>query len=296
MSERLMSRRKFLVGAGTIVGAASVSGLVLAEKPSTARAEATPPTALPWQYPTDASAQPDPEKMGQMAYEVHDCGYGCAEACWWPVVQFLGLDPANSGTWGTIPLGMFKFGGAGINSWGTICGTLNASCALIAMTGASSALEDVLMQYYGDTALPTNAADRAFAAGWTPEGLFGKPAPPTPLPNAPTSIAHSQLCHESVSQWMMVANQITPGNAFFGSAVQKDRCSKLCYDVASKTTKLLNDYWLNNAKVAPAWTLDPKAASCTTCHASKANSPASDEKGKMACDSCHDQTASHSLK
>ena len=41
MSERLMSRRKFLVGAGTIVGAASVSGLVLAEKPAPAQAATT---------------------------------------------------------------------------------------------------------------------------------------------------------------------------------------------------------------------------------------------------------------
>jgi hypothetical protein len=304
MSERLMSRRKFLVGAGTIVGAASVSGLVLAERPAPAQAATT---NLPWKYPTDPAFQPDPDKMGQQAYEIHMQGFGCAEACWWPVVRSLAQSTDSSadyaGTWGTLPCGMFKFGGAGINSWGTICGTLNASCALIALTGANSSLEDVLMQYYCDMPLPTNAAERDYAAGTWTLGVFdGCPTspppaiPPVPATNAPTSTAHSPLCHESVSQWMMAANQVYPANAYFGSAPQKDRCSKLCYDVARKTTQLLNTYWANNAKQALTWTPDSKYAGCTVCHASKATAAASDEKGKMPCGACHDQTTAHSAQ
>ena len=47
-----------------------------------------------------------------------------------------------------------------------------------------------------------------------------------------------------------------------GSADQKDRCAKVCHDMVLKTTTLLNAYWLDNAKVAPAGTLDDAVAGC----------------------------------
>ena len=94
----------------------------------------------------------------------------------------------------------------------------------------------------------------------------------------PTSTAHSQLCHASLSQWTMTTGKTD------GSADQKDRCAKACYDMVLKTTTLLNAYFLDNANV-PAGALDPTVAGCRRlplgCHAAK---------GKMACDSCHDET------
>ena len=273
MPDKSMSRRKFLVGAGAVLGAASVSGLVLAERPTKANA-AGAATVLPWPYDT----QLDPEALARRAYEIYYSS-GCAEATWWPVIEALA--PNHPDTWGTLPKNIMKYGGGGVASWGTVCGTCNGSCAVIGMTGAPTALSDTVMQYYGETPLPTNGADNAARAGWTP-------AAPALAPrlNVPTSVAHSQLCHASLTQWAMTAGNggaDTTINAI-GKPGQKDRCAKACYDMTKKTVTLLNDYFLN--KVTPTPILDPSVADCKTCHTPNA-------MGKMACDSCHDETTSH---
>jgi len=268
-----MSRRKFLTRAGTVVGAVTVSGLVLAERPSTAAAAGT---AIPWPYPTDPALQPDPETLARHSYEIYYAA-GCAEATWWPIVEALSAD--NPSTWGTLPKNVFKFGGGGVGSWGTLCGTLNGSAAIIALTGASVKITDEVMQYYAETPLPTNGIDKAVAAGWTPTPFPPQATIPSPLPNVPTSTAHSQLCHASLSQWTMTTG------AADGSTQQKDRCAKACHDLVLKTVTLLNAYHANHANL-PAGTLDPTVAACQPlCHSSA--------KGKMACDPCHDQTPGH---
>jgi len=276
MSDNLMSRRKFLVSAGTVAAAASIAGIGLAKAAPDAGAVGTMP---PWKYPTTADEQPDPETLARRAYEVYYSS-GCAEATWWPIVEFLAqkTDPLYA-PWATLPRNVFKFGGGGVGGWGTLCGTCNGSAAIIALCGGASKITDEVMQYYAETPIPTNGVGKAVAAGWTPTPIAPAATIPSPLPNVPTSTAHSQLCHASLAQWTM-----TTGKAD-GSADQKDRCAKACYDMVLKTTTLLNAYWLNNANV-PAGTLDPRVAGCGAvtngCH-----QPA---KGKMACDSCHDET------
>jgi hypothetical protein len=277
MSENLvLSRRKFLAGGSALLVAAAVPALI---RSSSAEA-ATGPVALPWPYDPTL----DPETVAKVAYLTY-FNSGCAEATWWPIVSALAASPnipTAATTWGTIPLNMFKFGGGGVDSWGTICGTLNGSCALIAMTGASSTLEDAIMEYYGDTALPTNGVDNAYrAGGWTPS--------PLPLNNVVTSTAHSQLCHASLSAWAMAAGNEgadTTVNAI-GKAGQKDRCGKLCYDLTFKTVTLLNAYFLNGAHVVPVVNLDPSVAACKTCHTPNV-------MGKMPCESCHNVSDTHS--
>ena len=267
MFEKSMSRRKFLAGGGAVLAVAAAPAFL---RPSGAAATTTP-TPIPWPYTTL-----DPETVAKVAYQTYFVS-GCAEATWWPIVDALAA--SNATTWGTLPHNMFKFGGGGVDAWGTICGTLNGSCAIIGMTGADSSLEDALMEYYGDTALPTNAVDNAYrAGGWTP--------PTTPLNNVVTSTAHSQLCHVSLSQWAMAAGYEgadTTENAI-GKPGQKDRCAKLCYDMTFKTVTMLNDFFLNNAK--PVVNLDPSVAACKTCHAPNV-------QGKMACESCHDVSDAH---
>jgi hypothetical protein len=271
MSDNLISRRKFLAGAGVVLGAASISGLAIANKPEAASAAGTMP---PWPYPTTASLQPNPETLARRAYEVYYSS-GCAEATWWPIIEFLATADATS-PWATLPRNVFKYGGGGVGGWGTLCGTLNGSSAIIAMTGGASKITDEVMQYYAETPIPTNGIDKAAASGWTPTPIAPATTIPAPLANVPTSTAHSQLCHASLSQWTM-----TTGKAD-GGVDQKDRCAKACYDMVLKTVTLLNAYHANHANV-PAGTLDPSIAGCQVdCHSSA--------KGKMACDSCHDNT------
>lgn len=267
MSDNLMSRRKFLVSAGTVAAAAGLAGVGLAKSAEPARAATQTP---PWAYPTTAGEQPDPEVLAQRAYEVYFSS-GCAEATWWPLVEFLAQKTdAEYAPWATLPRNIFKFGGGGVSGWGTICGTCNGSAAIVAMTGASGKITDEAFQFYANTPLPTNGVDKAVEAGWTPQVSETQ----QPLKNVPTSTAHSQLCHASLSQWTQTTG------AADGSSAQKDRCAKACYDMVFKTTTLLNDFFLHNT--IPAGTLDDSYNSCHPCH--------TNAKGKMACDSCHDET------
>lgn len=272
MEQGLMSRRKFLVGAGALAGAAGIMGLGIADRPSPARAAGTV-TDLPWTYPTDPAKQPDPIKLAGLGYEVY-YSQGCAEGAWWPLIDFLAAaDPSSP--WATLPKNMFSYGGGGVGGWGTLCGALNGAAAIIGMVGAPGEITDEVFAWYARTPIPSNQAERAVAAGtWTPAAGV-----PQPMTNMPTSIAHSQLCHASLSQWTMTSG------FDLGTDEHYDRCGKLTFDVEVKTITLLNAYFQDNNNV-PVVALDPTVAACKTCHGSKA-------LGKQACDSCHDQTTTH---
>jgi hypothetical protein len=268
MSDNLISRRKFLVSAGTVAAAAGLAGVGLAKvAPS---AEAAPADAGTWPYPIDD--QPDPEALGRRAYELYYTQGGCAEATWYPVIEALATTYPTP--WGTLPKKMFAFGGGGDAGWGTLCGTCNGSSAIVGMVvgnaTARNKIIDEIMQYYAETPLPTSGIDKAVAGDWSPASGVA-----TPLANVPTSTAHSQLCHASLAQWTMTTGV---GD---GSIPQKDRCAKVCHDMVVKTVSLLNAYFAS--KTLPLGVLDPSIATCqSACH-----SPA---KGKMACDSCHSET------
>ena len=274
MSDTLMSRRKFLVRAGAVMGAASVSGLVLAERPESAQAATT---NTPWPYPTDPAAQPDPNLVARRAFEVY-YESGCAEATWRPIVEALA--PAYPDTWGTVPKFLFWFGRGGVMEMGTLCGTLNGSIAAMAAALGKARVADAdkiahaLAGYYAETPMPTNAVDRDYRDGWVPSGTNVKP----PLLNVPTSTAHSPLCHASLAQWTMMSG------AANGSGAQKDRCAKLCYDMVFKTVTVLNQYF--SIAVIPPQEVDPIVATCMVCHTPNA-------KGTMSCDSCHEEGREH---
>ncbi len=280
MSDNLMSRRKFLAGAGLVLGAASVSGVALLKDADPAAAVNEVP--LPWPYPKTGPEQPVPEALARRSYEMHRYqGFACAEAVWWPFVE--ALTPANPSTWGTLPQKMFQFGGQGIKGWGTICGTLNAAAAIIGMTvgnGAhQSTLTDAVLMYYSKTALPTNDAWKSYnkvlglSTDWTIPVEDNRP-----IANAPTSIADSPLCHSSLVQWTMVTD------APNGGPLQKDRCAKACFDVTLKLAELLNAYWAAATPSPDAAPLDPSVAACGACHVTY--TPA-----KMSCSSCHDNSS-----
>lgn len=284
MSDNLISRRKFLAGAGALVGVASVAGLGLAKNPSEAAAA---PTGLPWGYPQVAGEQPVPEALARRAFEQHRFqGSSCAEAVWWPFVEFLSA--VYPDTWGTLPAKMFQYGGGGVGGWGTICGTLNAAAAVLGMSvsngGHRGTLTDGIFQFYAHTPLPTNDAWKSYqkalvlTSDWTaPTGAN------IPIENAPTSISDSPLCHSSLVQWTMATDAVN------GGPLQKDRCAKACFDVCYKLTELLNVYFQNTAVAPDSVSLDPAVAACGVCHSTYTGA-------KMGCTSCHDMDMSHAVK
>lgn len=272
LSDGQLSRRKFLAGAGALLGLAVVPAIA---NPSVAAA--APAHELPWAYTTQ-----DAEAVARRAYETYYQQGGCAEATWWPLVEALAADATNpdQALWATLPKKMFAYGGGGVNGWGTVCGTLNGSSAIIKMFFADGSLIDDNMQYYAETPLPTNGIDIAVRGGWTQAA--GVPAP---IDNAPTCTGHTQLCHASISQWTMMTGYADGGRE------QKDRCAKACCDLMKHTAENLNAWKASGAK--PTVVLDPTVASCGSCHTAASKIAM---KSKMACDPCHDQTAAHSTK
>ena len=274
LSDGQLSRRKFLAGAAAVIGLAAIPAFA---KPAVA--EAAPTHELPWAYTTQ-----DAEALGRRAYESYYLFGGCAEATWWPIVEALAADTNNPDhlLWASLPKKMFAFGGGGVNGWGTVCGTLNGSSAIIKMIGADGSLIDNNMQFYGETPLPTNGIDKAVRGGWAP--VVGVIAP---VVNAPTCTAHTQLCHASISQWTTMTGLPDGGRD------QKDRCAKACYDMMKHTVENLNAFLASGAK--PSAALDPTVAGCATptCHAAAGPKPM---KTKMACDSCHDEAVTHTTK
>jgi len=287
MSEEMMSRRNFLGGVGAVLGLAAVPALALV--PDVASAATV--TDAPWTYtPQDAEA------VARRAFDVY-YQKGCAEATWWPLVEALAADTTNpdAALWATLPKGLFTFGGGGVNAWGTLCGTCNGSAAIIKMMKKASgpvdgSLIDAALEYYANTPLPTNGAEvSSRKGGWTPS----KPI----LRNVPTSTAHSQLCHASLSEWMMTSGKQD------GSVDQKDRCAKACYDMAFKTVTMLNAWVADGTKPATAWAAGIAGCTSAPCHvptaatAEASSTPAvAPMKTKMACDSCHEETPTHAAQ
>ena len=260
MSDNSMSRRKFLLGTGAVLGIAAIPTVV-----GPALTANAAPTGLPWAYKAGGL---DAVACARRAYEVY-YQKGCAEATWYPIVEALAVDDAS--TWGTIPFGMFAYGGGGIGGWGTICGTVNGSVAVAKMLGAPTGIVDTIMNYYSTTPLPTNATEKDAAAGaWIPAK--------TPMVNAPTSISNSPLCHSSISQWCLMSGFAD------GSTEQKDRCAKACYDMTFLTVTLLNEWKAGGTIIAPP--LPATVTGCKSCHTENS-------KGSMTCSPCHDQTVDH---
>lgn len=292
MSDKSISRRKFLAGAGAVVGTATVSGLVLAKDPEPAMAAGA---VIPWFYPTDPAQQPVPEAVARRAFEIYSYS-GCAEAVWYSCVEALAKTVAAGTAWDTLPTNIFRYGGGGIAGWGTICGTLNGGAAFVSMAVGQNVdpvsggkvwthrnnLINGIFQYYATTPLPTNNAYKSSqgALGLGPWTATLNPGVPMgqPVSNAPTSVADSPLCHSSLVQWTMTTGYSD------ASAEQRDRCGKACFDVALKTIELLNTYFELDS--APSVGLDQSVAACGTCHKTYTGA-------KMACGSCHDNTVDH---
>jgi hypothetical protein len=248
----LLSRREFLVGAGGFAAGLAVAGAGNLLTPATLAAEAVP--AWPWPY-----AKLDPEaarKAGYYGYYDANCSYGAAKSLLGELSKVVG-HPFN-----TIPPDLFRFGGGGGASWGTLCGALIGASGVVSLvTKDINKVLDEMYGWYCSEPFPSAKMDG-----------FAK------FKNQPTSVCDSPLCHVSVGEWCRVSGKRV------GDAERKDRCAKLTGDVCAKTVELLNA--LTEGKLIAAFKPDEASASCLGCHVG-AKSTLENTIGKTGCVSCH---------
>ncbi len=214
-SERV-SRRGFLANAGKIAAAAGVGAVGLSGLASAHTSGEAEVPSYPWAY-----KKVDPEKVywnGVALYPKYGCGQGAFEA----LLTELG-SPFN-----TVPPSILKFGEGGVSGWGSHCGALLGSSAIISLvTGGSAASGQMIKEL----------------TGWYTESLG----------------SGSPLCHVSVTEWSK-ANGVK-----VESQERKDRCARVTGETAKKAALLLNA-WADTNQVAAVFNPRETVVACQTCH------------------------------
>ncbi len=257
-----LSRRKFLVGAGALAatGVLAVSGIAgcgakaTVATPAGAPAKTGKAPALPWKYQKlDVDLV---RKRGYENYKTAGCMYAAAAALLQTLMETSGAP------WDTIPFDMFRYGAAGAYGWGTLCGALNGSLAVINLASPHhEVIGNELIGWYTQFPFPSNKHEEYCH-----------------IKKQITTVANSPLCHVSVSKWAVAAN------ARINEPAKKDRCAKVSGDTAARAAELLNAAL--EGKLAPAYKVPQEFSHCMSCHQSK-TSLLDNEQGKMNCVSCH---------
>lgn len=268
-SDKVKSRREFLVDAGTFTAGALVAGGLISTLSPT-QAEAAQP--LPWPY-----AALNPQLVGEAAIAHYKTG-GCMYATGKALIDALAL--ATGSPWDTFNPDLMKFGGGGISSWGTLCGSVNAGACVIQMVAGANAaaLIDEYFGWYCDFAFPSARFDALTTVLYK---------------NQMTTVCNSPLCHNSSGIWA--------GTAGFkiNSPERKERCAKVAADCAYKAAELLNAWKAGTfvaTKVAPDFVNGTATERCFGCHVG-ALSRYDNAQGKMNCltSGCHSDKATHHL-
>lgn len=266
-SDKVTSRREFLANAGTFAAGALVAGGVISTL-SPAKAEAA--QALPWPYQAL-----NPQIVGEAAYSNYKLG-GCMYATGKALIDALAT--ATGAPWNTFNPDLMKFGGGGISSWGSLCGSVNAGAAVIQMVAGANAaaLIDEYFGWYCDFSFPSARFDAL--------SLY---------PNQATTVSQSPLCHNSSGLWA------TTYGFKINSYERKDRCAKVAADCAYKAVELLNAFLAGTftpEKFAPDFTTGTATERCYGCHVG-ALSKYDNAQGKMNCltKGCHPEKATHKL-
>ena len=243
-----LTRRDFIKHAGVAtLGVIAVSGIAGTALSCVNKDEAAKPdalvqaaaasglTAVPWPY-----AKLDLDAVAERAYASYSnggCMYGAFEGIIGELRNKIGSPYDN------FPVDMMKYGGAGVQGWGTLCGALNGiSAAVYLITDAKvggPVISDVF-GWYGAAPLPDY-----------------KPAKPK-FENIVTSTSNSPLCHVSVTEW---CNQAS----FKATSPERaERCAWLTASVARHTVDLLNKN-VDGAYKA-SFVLSAPVTGCLSCH------------------------------
>lgn len=264
-----MERRKVLkIAAGTIAaGGIGFATLTTAFKPK------NKPIAKPQKLTSKENESSwkytilDPSITAELAYNEYpngSCMYGVASSIITQLAEKIG-EPFAS-----FPIHMMKYGHGGVCGYGTICGALNATAAIMGLLITEKETRDLLVaelfHIYETTPLPEY-----------------KPINPGMNFTPPTSISESVLCHASTTIWGKVSGYRVD------SKERKERCRRLTADIAAKTVTILNNYY-QNTYVAHTHE-NETVNTCMTCHGKEGK--LGNTSGKMTCTSCHTKSAGH---
>jgi len=163
-----------------------------------------------------------------------------------------------------FPSAMMKYGGAGVSGWGTLCGCLNGAAAAINLLyepAKANPIINELFGWYGVTALPDY-----------------KPKAPK-FANIPTSVANSQLCHVSVTNWCDTSK-------FKATSPERaDRCAWLTASTVKYTVDLLNKQ--SAGSFAATFKSPAAVTGCLSCHGKGGVSETVHANNATTCTSCH---------
>lgn len=217
-----------------------------------------------WKY-----LQLDPIASAELAYKFYPEG-SCMYATVKSVVSQLAEKVGEPYT--SFPLHMFKYGHGGVGGYGSVCGTLNGTAALLGLLITDKNVRDKMIadifRWYEQEPMP----------------VFSPKSPDNdyiPI----KSISNSVLCHVSNTNWCNIAGFSVD------SSERKERCRRMTADVAKKITISLNDIF-SNSYSANVYN-NEAANTCLTCHSSdgKVNNVAVE----MSCNSCHSKSVGHRL-
>ena len=265
-------RREFIAGS---IGAGAVA-LGLGIKPARLQAgETVPdPIAFPLPQPIDLLNVAGVRQTAYDRYFEGGCMYGAAAA----LVEGLreACRPAGGGGgytgWDLIPTGMFKYGSGGVSGWGTICGVLNGTAAVLAMADYGGLIDQV-MGWYTMQCFPLADSDDLETSDRSYRALADSEVPAH-------TVSDSPLCHISIGKFCAAAGITLKDVSAEGMNYKQDRCSKVCAETAALAASLINAQLAESAETL--YTTPESYASCLTCHGT-----IKDQVGKMNCHGCH---------
>jgi len=215
-----------------------------------------------WKY-----LQLDPVTTAELAYKYYPEG-----SCMYATIKSVVTQLAEKGgePFISFPYHMFKYGHGGIGGYGTVCGALNGTAALLGLLIIDKSVRDKMITdifgWYEKEPLPV----------FNPQNPGNDYIPAQ-------SISNSVLCHASNTNWCKAAGFKVDSNE------RKERCRRMTADVAQKVATSLNEIFTNTytTNVYP----DETANTCLTCHSSegKVNNVAVE----MSYKPCHTKSVGH---
>jgi hypothetical protein len=243
------TRREVIRLMGVTAGVAAISpyltGRAFAEKEKVTKIEP------PWPY-----EKIKPKVAAERAYGGYyeaQCMYGA----FWGIIGELA--ERRGAPYNTFPAKMLKYGAGGVAGWGSLCGALNGAAAAIYLVSPD----------------PEPIVEELF--GWHQEAKLPDYIPEKAKYNIVKSVARSELCHVSISNWIKVSGlKLT-------SKERGERCARITASVARHTVKLLNQQ--AKGKLKALYPISGRTKACRDCH--DKGSSREDSRGKMDCTVCH---------